>query len=76
MLHDIVCAKRQKCTCQTVTLPGVKQPPQRRPASFRIDKGQKSSPLPAMVLLLPQVKTALRRGTLRLVDDRIQVEKI
>lgn len=76
MLHDVVCARRQKCTCQTVTLPGPKAPPVYRPASFRINKGEKSPPLPAMVLLLPQVKTALRRGVLKLVDDRIQVEKI
>lgn len=75
LFHSIVCARRQKCTCKVDHPQGPKGAPRHNPASFRIEQGKKSKPLPAAVLRIPQVKTAISRGTLKLVSDRAQVEK-
>ena len=75
LFHHIVCARRQKCTCRVDHPKGPKGPPRYNPASFRIEQGAKSAQLPAGVLRIPQVKTAMARGTLKLVSDRAQVEK-
>jgi hypothetical protein len=78
MYHDIVCARREICTCKTIYPGGGKRPPMRNPASFRINVGEKSEQLPAAVLLIPQVKTALRRDPphLILLSERAEVEKL
>jgi len=76
MFHHLVCARRQLCTCKVDHPQGPKGKPRHLPASFRIEPGQKSKPLPADVLRIPQVKTARARGTLKLLSDRAQVEKI
>ena len=77
MFHDIVCAKRQQCTCAVVH-PGGKALPIRNPASFRIEAGATSEELPYSVLLIPQVDKALKgdNAWLKIVSDQAKVETL
>jgi hypothetical protein len=72
--HDIVCAHRQICTCQTVDRPGL--PPLRLEHSVRIPIKEKTKPLPAAVKLIPQVKSGCARGKLKVLAAPAKVEKV
>jgi hypothetical protein len=76
LYHHLVCARRSRCTCKVDYPHGPKGKPRHLPASFRIEPGKESKPLPLDVLRIPQVKTAQKRGTLKLLSDKAQVEKI
>lgn len=74
--HDFVCARRQKCSCRTENPIGKIGKPLRLEASVRLLPKETSSSLPAAVLGLPQVKSALRKGKLIVVDEMIQIEEV
>ena len=76
LFHHLVCARREICTCIVTYPEGRKGPPIYQEASFRLNIGETSKPLPVAVKAIPQVKTALKTGRLVLVDQRVEVEKI
>jgi len=79
MYHDVVCARRQKCSCKTIFDPNVpKAPPRREEASFRIDALGLSEKLPEAVKYIPQVANALTSNppTLSIVEEIVSVERI
>jgi hypothetical protein len=74
--HDIVCARRQKCTCKTINPIGKAAKPRRLEASLRFLPGEVSKPVSAFILSLPHVKHLLRIGKLVLLDETLQVEEV
>lgn len=72
--HNVVCAHRQVCTCQTVDGPGTA--PIRLEHSVRVPIKQSSEPLPAAVQLLPHVKALVAKGRLTIAAAPAKVEKI
>lgn len=76
MYHDIVCRRRQACSCQVVHISGPrgKRMSLKSPASFQVD-ALSALRVDAAVMHLPQVKAAVKSGWLERVQSRPGVVK-
>lgn len=68
--HDLVCRRRDHCLCTNTIVPGPsgKHMTLRAPRSFRVLGKTESEPMDSAILLIPQVKEAIKLGWLERID--------